>query len=283
METETALTNIEAITGQIIAHKDNIGRNLLEIGRLLIAAKAQLSHGEWLPWLRDRVDFSQRTAQQLMQVSRGYASNPQLAADLGSIRKAVALLAVPEEEREAFAADHNAPEISARELEQAIREREAAEESRLEMERSLQTANELLSAARSEIDELKSRPVEVAVQTVVDEKAVKAAAKEAKRKAEEAAAQKIEALTLALEEAKANSGADRAAQADVARLKKELEIARNEDVLGVQIAFEQTKDAANRMQGHILRMEAKGQSEAAGKCRRAVAALAAKLAELGRN
>ena len=32
-------------------------------GDLLIEAKAQIPHGQWLPWLKDRVDISERTAQ----------------------------------------------------------------------------------------------------------------------------------------------------------------------------------------------------------------------------
>jgi hypothetical protein len=39
-------------------------------GTLLIAAKKQLPHGDWLPWLRDHCDMSLRTAQNYMRLAR---------------------------------------------------------------------------------------------------------------------------------------------------------------------------------------------------------------------
>jgi hypothetical protein len=38
-------------------------------GRLLLTAKKQCGHGRWLPWLRDNVYFSARTAQAYMRVA----------------------------------------------------------------------------------------------------------------------------------------------------------------------------------------------------------------------
>lgn len=40
---------IEAITEEIIFYKAVGGQAVLEIGKRLIEAKAQLKHGEWLP------------------------------------------------------------------------------------------------------------------------------------------------------------------------------------------------------------------------------------------
>ena len=42
----------------------------LDAGRALIEAKALLPHGGWLPWLRERVAMSERTAQLYMRLSR---------------------------------------------------------------------------------------------------------------------------------------------------------------------------------------------------------------------
>ena len=89
---EIQINRIDTITGQIIACKQSMGRSILEIGKLLIEAKDALPHGDWGNWLRERVEFSERTAQNFMRVAREYASNPQLVADLGSVRKAIALL-----------------------------------------------------------------------------------------------------------------------------------------------------------------------------------------------
>jgi Protein of unknown function (DUF3102) len=49
-------------------------------GAALIAAKAQMEHGTWLAWVRENLDFSERTAQVYMRV----AANPQRTADLSN-------------------------------------------------------------------------------------------------------------------------------------------------------------------------------------------------------
>ena len=298
---EIQINRIDTITGQIIACKQSMGRSILEIGKLLIEAKDALPHGDWGNWLRERVEFSERTAQNFMRVAREYASNPQLVADLGSVRKAIALLDVPEEEREAFVEETAAAQLTARQLETAIRERnvaieerETAEASRYEMERSLQTANgtiaglnEQLAQQRKELEDLRSKPTEVAVETVVDEAAVKKAAKEAAKEAREKAEKKaaaaleseqakVKALEEELEKARASSDTQRAedAEAQVEKLRRELAIAQNSDVLACQICFDQIKGLANQMQGYILRLKAKEQAEEYGKCKTALAALA---------
>jgi hypothetical protein len=54
----------------------------LEAGRGLIEAKALVKHGEWLPWLKKNVGFSERTAQLYMRiVELGFKSST--VADLG--------------------------------------------------------------------------------------------------------------------------------------------------------------------------------------------------------
>lgn len=115
---------IEAITGEILDAKRAGGEAILTIGRCLIEAKDMLPHGEWKNWLVDRVEFSERSAQRLMRLAREW-SNPTTLSDLGA-SKALALLALPPEEREQFVAENNVIDMSARQLEQAIKERDEA-------------------------------------------------------------------------------------------------------------------------------------------------------------
>lgn len=63
----------------------------IRAGEALIAAKAQLHHGEWLPWLADEFDGSERMAQRYMTV----AANPTRVSDLDepSLRKALEAIA----------------------------------------------------------------------------------------------------------------------------------------------------------------------------------------------
>lgn len=159
-----------------------------EIGKRLTEAKELVPHGEWMDFLARETEFSSSSAGRLMQVYKEYgtAENTNFPT-LGniSISNALRLLAVPEEEREAFAAEVDAEHISTRELEAAIRAREAAERAlekanaeagaaieRAEgaektvkeySEENVRLTDELAEAERR-MKELESRPVDVAVQ-----------------------------------------------------------------------------------------------------------------------
>ena len=212
----------EQIGAEIRMYVD-VGRRVtllcgIEIGRRLVEAKELLPHGEWLPWLQRETEFSERSAQNYMKVFTEYGAaqlglfgpetNTQTFADL-PISKAIALLSVPESERVEFAEVVDAEHISVRELEEKIRERERqvealqkdmdgererlreSERLRSETEALLKTQDDMLVEAKKQIaelaklnDELEHRPVEVAVETVRDEEAIAAAAKEAREEAE---------------------------------------------------------------------------------------------------
>lgn len=191
----------------------------VEIGRRLTAAKSMVAHGGWADWIRENTEFSQTTATRMMRIFDEYG-----AAQIGifgaepnsstlqnlSISNALRLLAVPEDEREEFAEAIDAENLSARELDKAIRERDAAvadrdnarreanvyslrtkkaeDELQEAMERA-QTLEDDLKAARNdrrqiadELEALRKRPVEVAVQR--DEKAIREAAAKAKAEAD---------------------------------------------------------------------------------------------------
>ncbi len=195
--------DIEAVTCEILHLKQELARNIVDIGLRLIEAKEMLSHGEWLPWLKENVCFSETTAQSYMKVAKEFP-NPQLVGDLG-VRKALTLLALPSAEREDFLAENNVIDMTSRELEKAIRERDearkaaeaakadalSAEESRAKMEADMRAlenihrstqegeaqARDALAKAQAELKELRERPVDVAVE--VDREAVDAARAEA--------------------------------------------------------------------------------------------------------
>lgn len=64
-------------------------QHAIAAGEALMAAKAQLPHGQWLPWLVANFEGSERTAQAYMRV----AANPQTSADFDSIQKALGAVA----------------------------------------------------------------------------------------------------------------------------------------------------------------------------------------------
>ena len=121
---------IETVTEEILDIKQRVAEDFMELGQRLCEAKELLPHGEWLPWLEGRVQFSERTAQKFMQLAREYEANPKLASDLGS-EKAFALLALPKEEREQIAREGMvvdgktklASDLTKKDIQRAVRER----------------------------------------------------------------------------------------------------------------------------------------------------------------
>lgn len=195
----------------------------IEIGRRLTEAKEMVNHGEWLPFLEQQTDFSQPTASRFMRLYKEYGAdqNSLFGAESKyatlnnlSISNALRLLALPEEERESFAAENDLENKSAREVEALIREKTALEQQLKETKEGqalalaeamaerdssqaeLHTTAEQLKTARERIRQLEERPTEVAVER--DEEAIQTAAAsarlEAKIEAEKAADAAIAAL-----------------------------------------------------------------------------------------
>lgn len=301
--------DIETITGEILEAQRRGGEAILTIGRCLIEAKEKLPHGEWLPWLNERVSYSERTAQNLMAVARKY-SNPQTLADLG-MAKAIALLALPDWERDEFIEGHNVIDMSARELKQAIKERDeamaaaehaqadaaAAEQARAKMADDMRLLNARLEGSREDRDQairdreqamqdaerlereladLKSRPVDVAVETVVDQEAIDKARAEAvagmqdKLDRAKAAKEKAEEKRKAAEEALAN------AQEQLERLRREdkrAELSSDKDLAQFELLFGQAQETVNKMHGIMLKVKSRDE-DAAGRLGKALKALA---------
>lgn len=287
---------IETITSEILELKKQAGKALLGIGQRLIEAKETLSHGEWLPWLTERVEFSERTAQYYMQLAREW-TNPQSIADLGAT-KAFKLLALPAEEREAFIQEHNVVDMSARELAQAIKERDearaaaehaaadqrAAEQARDKMAEDMRLLNARLSGAReereqamqavsrleAELADLKARPVEVAVETVVDQAAV----------------DKARADAIAEMQAKLDKARDKQKQAEAAvevmkrsmeeqeKVAKKAAMSGDKDLAQFEVFFEQVQETANKMQGLLIKARGREDKTAAQGMEKALRALA---------
>lgn len=294
---------IETITDEILDAQRRGGEAILTIGRCLIEAKEMLPHGEWLPWLNEKVAYSERTAQNFMAVARRY-SNPQTLADLG-MAKALALLALPDSERDEFVQDHNVIDMSARQLKQALKERDearkaaeaakadasAAEQARAKMEADMAATKNLLESARADADSagnraraleeklrmLQEKPVEVAVETVVDPEAIAKAreeavaeikakldkAREAKKRAEDRqkiAEDALEQVRLQLEEQ--------------AKAEKKAALGADKDLAQFDLLFDQAQETVNKMRGILMKV--RGRDEAsAGKLVNAMKALAA--------
>jgi len=112
------------IAGEINAIKEQVRSTAfmasVEIGRRLREAKAMVPEGEWTEWLEGAVDYSIRTAQNLMALASEYESGNAGALTQLNYTKAVMMLAVPRYEREDFLSTHDVDAMSTRELKNAI-------------------------------------------------------------------------------------------------------------------------------------------------------------------
>ncbi len=117
---EIKSNELSQIEGEIISLKDQTAQNIIQIGHKLIEAKDKLSHGEWGDWLRNKIDFSQRTANQFMRIAKEFGSNSQSISNL-EITKVGLLLDVPADKREDFMGKHDIKSMSTRELKSIIK------------------------------------------------------------------------------------------------------------------------------------------------------------------
>lgn len=132
----TEINSIKGQTRQVILYSS------VEIGRRLAEAKSLLSHGEWGTWLKDHVDYSQSTANNLMQIYREYGSDVAKFPALANLSytKALALIGIPEEEREQFVQDNDVEGLSAKELQQVVKEKQQLEQ---QLKRSEETVRQM--------------------------------------------------------------------------------------------------------------------------------------------
>lgn len=89
-------TEINDSHAQAILHAGQAMNHALRCGDLLIKAKGTVQHGRWLPWLRQNIAFSERTAQGYMRIAQRYSSlqKRDSVADL-SVRGVLKEIATP--------------------------------------------------------------------------------------------------------------------------------------------------------------------------------------------
>ena len=259
---------IETITTEILYLKSKAGEAIIEIGKRLIEAKAQLEHGEWLPWLEDKVGFSDRSAQGFMRIAKEFP-NPQPVADLG-VSKALQILALPPSDREAFleekhevdGVEKTAYEMTRKELQEAIKAKQNAdakldelktksekEEKRLRM--AITDREAQIESLKAENEKLKAEPKTVtAVETVRD------------TEAEDKLKKKIEKLQDELKDAKDETDAYRQTserhekasadlRAEIERMKKAQTIGQSPKLAEFKAYFDFAQDAVNQMRDCI--------------------------------
>lgn len=245
---------VETVTLEIrtLQHQANgiILNYAIEIGRRLEEAKAMLPHGEWGAWLKRELDYSQSTAQNFMKVFREYGDSQQSlfgstskSQTFGNLSysKALRLLAIPdEEERERFAEEHDVEHMSVRELNEALKARDEAEEKAAAAEEEArglrQEAERLQEQLTGQAQVYEAKLISAGVEAD-QARAAEQAAKDALEKQRDKAQRLQDALS------EANTSAQ-AAEEEHARLARELEELRNRPAEVDTAAVEAARQAA---------------------------------------
>lgn len=98
--TEVLIAKINTAHAEAQAYASKAVERALEAGDLLLLAKSQVAHGQWLPWLQKNCPaISERTAQNYMRVAKELPIEKRNAADL-TMREALRLVASEPEEPE---------------------------------------------------------------------------------------------------------------------------------------------------------------------------------------
>ncbi len=311
---------VEAVTLEIQTLQRQAQQLLLgyaiEIGRRLVEVKAMLPHGQWGTYIKEQVGYSQSTANNLMRIFEEYGTAQQsifgpeaISQAIGNLSytKALRLLALPADEREAFVEEHQVEDMSTRELEVAIRERddairraeedraerEAAEQARAKIAEDMRLANERVAQLSRELEELRSRPVEVAVQHAEEEEL-----EQARREAAADARARVEALEKELAAARKQQSdllnqhqemdqklkearqERRDAREELKqtrealeRARKELRASGNKEITQFGVYFEACQEDFSRMMGILHKLKAGGDDEGRAKLTAAGGAL----------
>lgn len=130
----------------------------VEIGERLTAAKELVPYGAWSDWLKEKVDYSQSTANNFMRIYKEFSddqislSGKTKSETYGKLNysQAVALFALPEPQREEFVETHDVSEMSTREMKEAIEAAKAAEAERDKARSETEAVRMTLAATRRE-------------------------------------------------------------------------------------------------------------------------------------
>ncbi len=177
---------------------------VVEIGRRLVEAKQALPYGEWGSWLKNEAGFSQSTATNYMRLFEEYGSSQisifgasvdsQTFANL-PYSKALQLLAIPQDEREAFAKEVGAEDISVSQLKEAIKERDRERSEKEDALAREQALAESLAEANAAAEEARAKAAEAdALRSELESKQAEV----------DAAKEKADKFRAALKEAKEN-------------------------------------------------------------------------------
>lgn len=275
--TEMVAAEIRALTASMLG-------NIIEIGRRMCEAKEMIPYGEFGKWIKENTGYSVSTANNFMRLFQEYG-NPQgcifgaqvESQTIGklSYSKALALLALPAEERETFVDENNVGDMSTRELKQALRERdeairraEAAEQAGEGSALAMAELQEKLDAAQTKIGNLERAEQEALNKFRDADQTADALLEELEELKKQPAAVDLEAVERAKEEAMEAANAVHRAQEKEAsdahkKAMEELKKQLDKQNAALELAVKQRDEAKGEMnKAALARAEAEKQAAA---------------------
>lgn len=147
------LTLLNGLAREARMYSEAAALNLFQLGRVLIEAKRLVRHGEWTDWVRGNAHMSETQAQYLMRSFERFGQTPEMARLEKS--KIFKMLSLPAGTEQAFMEENDVLNMSAREVEQAVRKVREEAEAQIQAERRKRIA------AEARADELAERPAEI--------------------------------------------------------------------------------------------------------------------------
>lgn len=272
--------SVQTITAEIMGIATQTAQVLFisacEMGKRMLEAKELVNHGEWGSYLDDlckQLGIGKSTAHNWMKLYRECGDSPNFQA-LGNITytKAVRLLALPEETREEILQENDVEDMSSRELEQAIKDKKAAqgmlaiaqetnselthrndqlEKESASLKKALERAESAEATAKAELQQLREHPEippSLIAKTVDDAKAQAMADAQSAIKA-------AQAETAEKEEARANMEAALTdAQKQIKELSAKSQLS-SQAAASFEVLFNQIPPLFNQMMGYLLKVE----------------------------
>lgn len=126
--TQNDLTTLERVTAEARILRMSINMNMFHLARVLVEAKEVVPHGEWLAWIRENADVSEKTAEDMMAAYRKFKDNPRVQQLSPS--KTYKLLALPAGTEDAFLEQHDVENMTTRQIAEAVKKARAEEQER---------------------------------------------------------------------------------------------------------------------------------------------------------
>ena len=240
---------VEAVTLEIQTLQRQAQQLLLgyaiEIGRRLVEVKAMLPHGQWGTYIKEQVGYSQSTANNLMRIFEEYGAAQQSIFGPEANSQALGNLSYTKALR-----------LLARRAEEDRAEREAAEQAREKIAQDMALANERVAQLSQELEELRVRPVEVAVQHAEEEEL-----EQARREAAADARARVEALEAELAAARKQQTDLLNQHQEMDRKLKEARQERKDAMEAQKAAREELKQAREALERAQKELRASGNKE----------------------